>query len=98
MSGVQRLTGTTLGSLNIVQNKLFVIETTGAATATLPDGNEGDRVYILLAVRAGDLVISGDFETGTSATMNAAKDALELLWIANLGWMTVSNQGTVIFA
>ena len=98
MSGVQRLTGTSLGSLNITQNKLFIIETTGAATVTLPNGNEGDRVFILLAVRAGDLVISGDFETGTTATMNLAKDSIELLWVANFGWCTIANNGTVVFA
>ena len=47
---VQRLSGTALGSLNIVQYTDFIITTTGACTATLPNGYEGQVVYILLAV------------------------------------------------
>lgn len=94
----QRLSGTTLGSLNIIQYSDFIITTTGAATATLPNGYEGQVVYILLAVDGGDLVVSGDFETGTAATFADAKDAISLKWIANFGWMTVSNQGVVAFA
>lgn len=93
----QRLSGTTLGSLNTIQYSDFIITTTGAATATLPNGYEGQVVYILLAVDGGNLVLTGDFETGTSATFAAAKDALTLKWIANFGWMTISNQGTVVF-
>lgn len=95
---VTRLTGTALGSLNIIQNDFFIITTTGAATATLPNGYEGQRIYILLVVDGGDLVITGDFETGTTATFADAKDALELLWISDFGWQTISNQGLVVFA
>lgn len=95
---VKRMSGTALGTLNIVQNDFFIITTTGAATATLPNGYEGQRIYILLAVDGGDLVVTGDFETGTTATFADAKDALELLWIADFGWQTVSNQGVVVFA
>ena len=95
---VARLSGTALGSLNIVQNNMFIISTTGACTATLPNGFEGQRIYILLAVDGGDLVVSGDFETGSSATFSDVKDAIELLFVANFGWMQISNQGVVVYA
>lgn len=94
----KRLSGTALGSLNITQYSDFIITTTGAATATLPNGYEGQEVYILLAVDGGDLVVSGDYETGTTATFADVKDSITLKWIANFGWMTISNQGTVVFA
>ena len=95
---VSRRSGTTFGNLNILQNDFFIITTTGAATATLPNGYEGQRIYILLVVDGGDLVVTGDFETGTTATFADAKDALELLWISDFGWQTISNQGVVTFA
>jgi hypothetical protein len=95
---VSRLSGTTFGNLNILQNDYFIVTTTGAATATLPNGYEGQKIYILLVVDGGNLVVSGDFETGTTATFADAKDAVELLWISDFGWMTISNQGIVAFA
>jgi hypothetical protein len=95
---VQRLSGTSLSSLNINQFDKFLITTTGACTATLPNGYEGQEVYILLAVDGGDLVISGDFETGTSATFADAKDSLKLMWITGLGWVTLYNGGVVVFS
>jgi len=99
---VQRLSGTALGSLNIVQYTDFIITTTGTCTATLPDGYEGHQICIILAVDGGDLVVSGNFETTTgtsaSATFADARDFLVLKWIANFGWLTVSNFGTVAFA
>lgn len=91
------LSGTTFGSLDM-RFKNFVITTTGAATATLPNGKNGDEVYILLITDGGDLVVSGDYETGTSATFADAKDSVTLKWITGLGWCTISNQGTVVFA
>jgi hypothetical protein len=97
-SSVQRLSGTTFGTLNIIQKSMFIFTTTGAATATLPDGFEGQIVYLLLAVDGGDLVVSGDFETGSTSTFADAKDALQLLYTSTFGWQTISNQGTVVFA
>ena len=91
------LTGTTFGSLDL-RYKNFIVTTTGAATATLPNGKNGDEVYIVLVVDGGDLVVSGDFETGTGATFADAKDSLSLKWVSGLGWCTVSNQGSVAFA
>lgn len=93
-----RLSGTAFGSLDIVGNDFFIITTTGAATATLPSSFEGHRIYLLLAVDGGDLVITGDFETGTVATFSDIKDALELLYTSTFGWQTISNQGTVVFS
>jgi hypothetical protein len=93
-----RLSGTALGSLNITQYDTFIITTTGLCTATLPNGYEGQRIYILLAVDGGDLAITGDFEVGTTATFADARDALELMFVANFGWMTISNSGVVLFA
>ncbi len=97
-SSVQRLSGTTFGSLNILTKNMFIFTTTGAATATLGDGYEGQIVYLLLAVDGGDLVVTSDFETGTTATFADAKDALQLLYTSTFGWQTISNQGTVVFA
>jgi hypothetical protein len=95
---VDRLSGTALGTLNIIQKNTFIITTTGACTATLPNGYEGQRVYILLAIDGGDLVITGDFEVGTTATFADARDSLELMFVANFGWMTIANSGVVVFA
>lgn len=101
-SRVSRLSGTALGNLNIIQNDYFLISTTGPTTATLPNGYEGQQIYILVVSKSGvlgeNVVISGDFETGTSATFEQEKDSLTLLWVSNFGWMTVSNQGAVTFA
>lgn len=94
----QRLSGTALGSLNITQNDKFIITTTGACTATLPNGYEGQEVYILLAVDGGDLTLTADFETGTNAVFADAKDSLKLIWISGLGWTTLYNGGIVIFS
>jgi hypothetical protein len=94
----QRLTGTALGSLNITQYDKFIITTTGACTATLPNGTEGSEVYIILFSDGGDFVLTADFETGTTATFADAKDALKLIWITGLGWTTLYNSGVVVFA
>lgn len=94
----QRLTGSVLGSLNITQFDKFIITTTGACTATLPNGYEGQEVYILLISDGGDLVVSGDFEVATSATFSDTRDALKLMWISGLGWITEFNTGVVTFA
>lgn len=91
------LSGTTFGSLDMRYTN-FIITTTGAATATLPNGKNGDEVYILLHTDGGDLVVSGDFETGTGATFADAKDSVTLKWVSGLGWCTISNQGAVAFA
>lgn len=91
------LSGTTFGSLDL-RFKNFIITTTGAATATLPNGVTGQEVYILLITDGGDLVVSGDFETGTGATFADAKDSVSLKWVSGLGWCTISNQGSVAFA
>lgn len=94
----QRLSGTALGSLNITQYDKFIITTTGACTATLPNGYEGQEVYILLAVDGGDLVLTADFETGTTATFSDVKDSLKLMWVSGLGYVTLYNGGVVVFA
>jgi hypothetical protein len=91
------LSGTTFGTLDLRYTN-FVITTTGAATATLPSGVTGQQVYILLITDGGDLVVSGDYETGTAATFADAKDSVTLKWVSGLGWCTVSNQGSVAFA
>jgi hypothetical protein len=97
-SPVARLSGTALGSLNIIQKSIFVITTTAAATATLPDGYESQRVMLVLSVDGGDLVISGTFRLGTSATFDSAFDSVELVWISGLGWVVSNNTGAVVFA
>lgn len=94
----QRLSGTALGSLNITQYDKFIITTTGAATCTLPNGYEGQEVYIIMVGDNGDLVVSADFETGTFATFADVKDSLKLIWISSLGWTTLYNGGIVIFS
>jgi hypothetical protein len=98
-TGVCRLSGTAFGSLNIIQFDKFVITTTGAATATLPNGFEGQTVYIVLMVDGGDLVVTSDFNgTSTTATFADAADSLSLMYLSNSGWVTTSNQGSVVFA
>jgi hypothetical protein len=96
-SPTARLSGTSLGVLNIVQKSLFIITTTGAATATLPDGYEFQRILLFLQIDGGDLVVSGSFSLGTSATFDTAKDAVELIWISGIGWHVISNS-SVVFA
>lgn len=94
----QRLSGTALGSLNITQYDKFIITTTGAATCTIPNGIEGMELYIVMISDGGDLVVTADFETGTTATFADPKDALKLIWITGLGWTTLFNSGVVVFA
>jgi len=93
-----RLSGTTLGALNITQYDKFIVTTTGAATASIPAGYEGQEIYIILITDGGDLVITADYETGTTATFADAKDAIKLIWITGLGWTTLYNGGAVAFA
>jgi hypothetical protein len=94
----QRLSGTALGSLNITQYDKFIITTTGACTATLPNGYEGQEVYIIMVGDNGDLVVSGDYQVGSSATFSDVLDSLKLMWISGLGWTTLYNGGVVIFS
>lgn len=91
------LSGTAFGTLNTDYYDKFIITTTGAATATLPNGYNGNIVYILLLVDGGDLVVTGDFQTGTTATFADALDSITLIWVNGTGWCTVSNQGAVAF-
>jgi hypothetical protein len=93
----ERLSGTTFGTLNTIQKSIFVITTTGAATATLPNGSEGQRILLFLITDAGDLVVSGSFSLGSTATFDTVKDAVELIWIINVGWHVISNSA-VVFA
>jgi hypothetical protein len=95
---VERLSGTALGSLNIIQKSIFVITTTAACTATLPSGVEGQRVMLILSVDGGDLVITGTFSLGTTATFADVKDSVELIWISGIGWIVTNNTGAVVFA
>lgn len=95
-NNVQHLSGTTFGNLNL--SKPYIsITTTGAATASLPSGYDGQEIYIVLAVDGGDLVVSGSFETGATATFADAKDSVKFVWISGLGWAITSNQGAVSF-
>lgn len=91
------LSGTTFGSLDLRYTN-FIITTTGASTATLPAGTNGQTVYIVLVADGGDLVVTGDYETGTGATFADAKDSVTLKWVVGQGWSTISNQGAVVFA
>jgi hypothetical protein len=43
-------------------------------------------------------VITGDFEVGTTATFADVRDSLDLMFVANFGWMTIANSGVVVFA
>jgi hypothetical protein len=91
------LSGTIFGSLDLRYTN-FIITTTGAATATLPAGTNGQTVYILHAVDGGSLVVTGDYETGDTATFADALDSVTLKYVGGLGWCTVSNQGAVAFS
>lgn len=97
-NNTKALSGTTFGSLDLRYSN-FIITTTGAATATLPEGKNGQEVYILLSVDGGDLVLSANFQGSlVTATFADALDSLTLKWVSGQGWCTVSNQGTVVFA
>jgi len=95
------LSGTTFGSLDVFRYENFVITTTGAATATLPNGAyDGQIVSIVLSVDGGDLVLAGDFQVDlVSATFADAGDALTLRWASGHGgWTTLANVGGVVLA
>jgi hypothetical protein len=104
MNKAIRLSGTTFGTLPTKVHDIFLITTTGAATATLPNGQyEGEKIYIQLVADGGDLVVSGDFSAGlVSATFAAAGDSLYLMWVSSStvpgGWQVLGTSGTPVLA
>lgn len=96
-SPTARLSGTSLGVLNIIQKSIFVITTTGACSATLQDGYESQRILLYLLLDGGDLTVTGTFALGSTATFDAVRDAVELIWISGIGWHVISNS-SVVFA
>lgn len=93
----QRLSGTTFGTLNLIQKSIFIITTTGAATCSIPDGYEGQRILLFLQTDGGDLVVSSNFVLGSTATFDAIRDSIELVYLVGLGWHVISNSA-VVFA
>lgn len=84
--------GTTFGALS-VEHTVSRLTTTGAATASLPDGYEGQFKTILLDVDGGDLVITPTHAVGfTTITLNDAGDTVTLQFVGGY-WRRVSGKG-----
>jgi len=95
----QSMSGTgALGAVSLATTATY-ITTTGAATATLATGTDGQIKTIMMAVDAGDMVITvtnaGWKSSGTGTiTFNDIGDGVTLQYI-NSKWYCIGNNGTV---
>lgn len=74
-----------------------VVTTTGAAAATLADGEvDGIKKDIVLAVDGGNLVVTANVIGGNTLTFADAGDSVSLKWSADQdAYIIVSNVGAV---
>ncbi len=92
---VETKTGTTLGALS-VEAELTLVNTTGAATATLAKGKRvGQKKRVLIVAHAGNLVLTpANFANGTTITFSAANKFLNLVWNGT-NWANTGTDATI---
>jgi hypothetical protein len=91
-------TGTALGAINLTTTATY-FSTTGAATATLAAGYNGQIKTVMMLADGGDMVVTvtnaGWKTSGTGTiTFNDIGDAVTLQYI-NSKWFCIGNNGTV---
>jgi len=91
-------TGTALGAINLTTTATY-FSTTGAATATLAAGYNGQIKTVMMLADSGDMVVTvtnaGWKTSGTGTiTFNDIGDAVTLQYI-NSKWFCIGNNGTV---
>lgn len=95
LSPVSELVGTTFGDLS-TKERVILVKTTGAATATLAASAIGTTKTVILDTDAGDLVITPSVLLGgTTITMGDAGDSFTAVY-TRAGWAVVANNGSVI--
>jgi len=90
-------TGTALGAINLTTTATY-FSTTGAATATLAAGYNGQIKTVMMLADSGDMVVTvtnaGWKTSGTGTiTFNDIGDAVTLQYI-NSKWFCIGNNGT----
>lgn len=77
-------------------SSIVKIVTTGANALTLADGEEGQRISLVMVTDGGDGTLTpANFAGGTTATFNDAGDVLELLFLDG-DWHITLNKGVTI--
>lgn len=84
------LGGTTLGAISL-SKKTTVLRTTGAATASLANGKQGQEKIIVMSVDGGDCVLTvANLVGGTTLTFSAIGQACHLVFVETK-WHVLSN-------
>ena len=87
---VEVLGGTTLGPITLAK-KITNLMTTGAATATLANGKQGQEKIIVMSVDGGDAVVTvANLVGGTTLTFSAVGQAANLIFVGTR-WHIISN-------
>jgi len=95
--GVQNVTGIVAEALDTTK-ELITLNTTGAnALLTLADSLVGDRLVILMEADNGDVVVTGTFVGGTTATFDTILDSVDMI-MTTAGWSVLSSVGAVAIA
>lgn len=95
-ASVQVLSGTgALGALNL-SAEVIDVRTTGASTATLADGKQGQTKVIVMTADLGDLVLTPTnlYAANTTITFDDVNDAVTLVFLGTV-WHVVSATATV---
>lgn len=93
-SNIEVASGTALGALSLA-SKVTDIRTTGAATAQLADGKQGQEKIIVMTVDGGDCVLTpANLAAGTTLTFNDVGDSAHLVFLKS-DWHVVSGSATL---
>jgi len=72
-------------------------ETTGAATATLADGGDGQIKVLCVTTFGGNQVVTpATFTDGTDLTFDAVNECVTLIFYQSQGWAVIENTGGVV--
>lgn len=92
---VSILSGTSIGDLT-GKDRVILVKTTGAATATMSAASIGTIKTVILDTDGGDLVITpSTLLGGTTITMADAGDSFTAIY-TRAGWALIANNGSVV--
>jgi len=93
---IDKVSGTTLGALNL-GTAITVVTTTGAATASLADGFEGQVKTIVMAVDGGALTLTPTNLGGTPTTItfDDVGDSVSLVFAGGAWWSVGTATATI---